>query len=60
MRRTTKRQKKQLAAKYKILQMIDDLITVENNDDKREMIRSIKKEFMNNYGDYASFYKEER
>ena len=60
MKRTTKKTKKRMQAKYRIIQTIDDLISSEVNEDKKEMLRLLKKEFINNYGNYESIYNEER
>ena len=60
MKRTTKKQKKLLSTKYKIIHMVDDLILLEQNEDKKEVLRILKKEFINNYGDYKSITNEDR
>jgi len=58
MKRTTKKTKKHMQAKYRILQTIEDLILSERNEDKKEMLRILKKEFISNYGNCESFSNE--
>ena len=58
MKRTTKKTEKRMQAKYRIIQTIDDLISSEVNEDKKEMLRLLKKEFITNYGNSESIFDE--
>ncbi len=50
MKRITKKQKEKVCSKYRFLQIIDDLLYCETNDDKKEALRILKKEFIHIYG----------
>ncbi len=50
MNKVTKMQKKEMNSKYTCLQIIEDLLDFEDNDDKKEALRMLKKELMRIYG----------